>query len=271
MQPRVPSLILGSVAVLAGLGIWLWSGTQEAASTKPLHVYVAAGLREPMTKIAEEYEKETGVKVQFTFDGSGTLLASIRASGEGDLFLAADREYLVKAEEFKLTGETMPIAKQHPVIAVAKGNPKGIKAIADLLRDDVRLTLPNPETAAIGKVAQKLLAKEKLNDQPAWDALFAKKVVARDTVNAVANDIKTGTADAGIIWDTTASQYAEFELIEVPEFSMQASEIALAVLKSSKDSAAAERFARFIVAADRGMTQWKKFGYETIPGPDWKK
>ena len=51
----------------------------------------------------------------------------------------------------------MPLARMHPVLAVAAGNPKKIASLDDLLRPDVSLAQANPEVAAIGKVTHDAL------------------------------------------------------------------------------------------------------------------
>ena len=75
-------------------------------------------------------------------------------------------------------------------------------------RADVRLSLADPKMAAIGKVVQGLLKKDAL-----WDRLWQKAVIHRETVNQVANDVKLTAADAGIVWDATAVQYADLEIV----------------------------------------------------------
>ena len=50
---------------------------------KELHLFAAAGLRQPADKLIELFQNRTGHKVYVDYGGSGTLLARIRASGRG--------------------------------------------------------------------------------------------------------------------------------------------------------------------------------------------
>ena len=103
----------------------------------PLVVYCAAGLKPPVAKIIAAYGAEIGVSVETQYGGSGTLLASLQMASVADLYLAADESYIATAREKGLVAESIAVATMRAVIAVPKGNPKGIRTIKDLLRDDV--------------------------------------------------------------------------------------------------------------------------------------
>ena len=107
-------------------------------------MYCAAGLQPPVSEIIEDYEAANPVTFQTQFAGSGTLLSEIRVAG-GDLFVAADKQYLLTARQMNLVREILPIATQTPVIVVPKGNPKKIGSLDDLLASGVRLSLADPE------------------------------------------------------------------------------------------------------------------------------
>jgi len=257
---------LGSVVILAGLiGLLAWRPGQPAGpSGQPITLYCAAGLRAPVEEIARQYEKETDTPVQTQYGGSQTLLANLEVSHSGDLYLAADDSYLDIARKKQLIAETLPILHMAPVIAVHKGNPKGIRGLDDLLQKDVRIAQANPDAAAVGK-----LTREALSKTGQWEALKKRTVVFKPTVNDVANDIKVGSADAGIVWDATVSQYPELERVHAPELAGKTANVSLAVLKSSQDPTAALRFARYLTARDRGLPAFQKDGFQTIDGDPW--
>lgn len=62
---------------------------KEEAKTdgKELLVYSGAGLKNPMEKIKEEFEKEKGISINLIYAGSGQLLAQLEQSGKGDVFI----------------------------------------------------------------------------------------------------------------------------------------------------------------------------------------
>ena len=100
-----------------------------------------------------------------------------------------------------------------PVVAVAKGNPKNIRTFDDLLREDVRVALANPDAASIGRTIQELLEKQRPMGRVEEHAK-----VFKPTVGDVANDVKIGSVDAGVVWDATARQYPELEAVHLPLF-----------------------------------------------------
>ena len=232
-----------------------------------LVVFCAAGMRYPMERIREKYEKRFGVAVEMQYAGSNTLLSQLEVHRMGDLYLAADNSYLELAREKGLAKEIIPLAHMKPVIAVAQGNPKNIQSIADLLKPGMRLALGSPEAAAVGKKTRKLLQQT-----GQWEALerqVTQNGVFKPTVNDVANDIKLQSVDAGIIWDATVEQYDELEAVSVPELDAGSASIGIAVLNSSKHPTAALRFARFVAARDAGLKEFKETGFQVVDGDVW--
>src|SRR5206468_6811110 len=142
---KVILLSVFAAVVLVALLLWKPEAQRSKTGNEPLIVYCAAGIKPPVEAVAREYERLYGVRVQLQYGGSGTLLSNLRVAGKGDLFLAADESYLDLARTNNLLAEVLPLAQMLPVIAVAKGNPKSIREISDLLREDVRVALANPD------------------------------------------------------------------------------------------------------------------------------
>jgi molybdate transport system substrate-binding protein len=250
-----------SVAVVAALvGVLALSGGPAQQGM----IYCAAGLQPPVSEILSAYEAAHHIKFATKFAGSGSLLSEIRVAG-GDLFLAADRLYLTQADQMKLVTEVVPIAYQYPIIVVPKGNPQRITGLSDLLKPGVRLSLADPQRAAIGKVVSGILDRD-----GRWAALWKRAVIQRETVNEVANDVKLAAADAGIVWNVTAVQYPDLEAIHVPEFDRSKNEIAVGLLSTSKDPQAAHEFIRYLTDPSEGRRVFARHGYdvEGIKQPD---
>ncbi len=261
----VPMLfILSLIALGALIAILALDRRKPLASKKPLLVYCAAGIKAPIEKIARNYENEFGIPIELQFGGSNTQLASARASGKGDLFLAADESYVKSGRQQGLIHESFPIASMHPIIAVRKGNPKNIQTLDDLLKEDIQIAQANPDAAAIGK-----LTKPALEKAGYWDKLKPRTRTFEMTVNDVGNAIKLGTVDAGIVWDITVRQFEGLEAVQSPVFDSVNSSITLGVLSSSTDPAAAIKFARYVTAADKGLVVFKKNGYTVVAGDRW--
>ena len=100
------------------------------------------------------------------------------------------------------------------------------------------------------------MTKKLLVDSGHWEKLEAqvtKTGVFEPTVPAVANAVKVGAIDAGIIWDTTAKIFDGLDYVTVPELDPGISEVTLGVLTSAKDPTAALHFARYMAARDKGL------------------
>ncbi len=253
-------LLLLSVALMATA--YFYHGASKPPAGGSLTVYCAAGLKKPVEAIAEQFRAETGTDVQLQYGGTGTLLSAIRVAQKGDLFIAADAAGISDARKYDVIAEVIPIVRQHPVIAVRSGNPKGVKGLADLLREDVRVALANPEAAAIGRTVKAALGAQ-------YEPLAAHATVQKPTVTEIASDLSLGAVDAAILWDATVPQFKGLEAIEVAELTALVEPASAAVLKQSQQPAVALRFARYLAAPEKGGGVFKKFGFTPAGGDKW--
>ena len=126
--------IVAAVALICGCG--------ERAADRPsgpkveLHVLCGAGIRPAMEPIKDEFEKQNNCTVRVNYAGSGTLLGTLQAGAEADLYLPGDIWWVHKTREMGLVDRYTVVAWFVPVIAVQKGNPKGIQKLEDLARDN---------------------------------------------------------------------------------------------------------------------------------------
>jgi len=246
--------ILVSLAVVAVCVVLLQSRSAPSGGRSELVLFCAAGYLKPTQEAAAQYEKEFGGHVRIEADASGTLLSKLRVAGQhADLFLCADAGLLQDARQHGLVAEVLPVARQHLVLAVAAKNPQKIAQLDDLLREGVKVAIPNPESAAAGRAAQRLLTAA-----GKWEPLqkqlqqFQAKVSHTGTVNEAAQAVKVGTADAALVWDATARQFG-LEIVDVPAWASQTPEAAaVAVVAQGRQPTAALHFARYLTAADRG-------------------
>jgi molybdenum ABC transporter molybdate-binding protein len=257
---------LASVLLFAGFAILLmWEpGASVPKARGPLIVYCAAGIKAPVEAIAREYEAAYGVPVQLSYGGSQTLLTSLEVAKRGDLYLPGDDSYIQLARAKGLVAETIPLARMTAVLAVPKGNPKGLRTLEDLLRPGVKLAQANPDAAAIGK-----LTRQVLQQAQQWGALEKQTLVFKPTVNDVANDVKLGTVDAGIVWDAVLKQYHDLEAVPLPALKSVEARVIAAVLRHSVQPTAALRLARYLGARDKGLKEFARQGYEPVRGDAW--
>lgn len=271
---RITVLMVGSLVLLVGLSLLLRSAPERPREPRsvadvpqdvpkpPLIVFCAASNRSVLEQIKQDYEAECGVPVLVEYGPSQTLLATHEISQTGDLYLPADDSFIEQAHHKKLIQEVLPLAQMKAVLAVAKGNPKRIQSLGDVLQNDVKLVQANPEAAAIG-----MLTKAALMKVGQWESLAAKSAY-KTTVNEVANDLKVGSADVGIVFDAVLNPLPELEAVRIPELDSIVAKIAVSVLRSSQQPQRALHFARYLQAADRGQKHYRAAGFEPLPLAD---
>jgi ABC-type molybdate transport system substrate-binding protein len=134
----------------------------------------------------------------------------------------------------------------------------------------VRVALANPEQAAIGRLTKELLEKA-----GRWDGLqkqVTNRGVFKPTVNDLARDVKVGSMDAGIVWDSTVAMpmfQDDLEAVAAPELEGDPSLVTVSVLASSEQPTSALKFARFLAARDRGLLHFGEYGFLPVEGDVW--
>ena len=204
------------------------------AAPAPVRVFAAASLTAPFTAIARAFEQQQGSKVELHFAGSPQLVLQLREGAAADVFAAADQPNMQKVEDAGTTQAPVEFARNQLAIAVAKGNPKGVRGLADLARRDLKVALCGPEVPA-GKYARQALAKQQLtvasvSDEPSVKAVFAK--------------VQLGEVDAGIVYATDV-RGADVEAVAIPPEQNVVASYPIAVLSSGTNRAGGEAFVAF--------------------------
>jgi len=260
--------LIAIVALLVLIGVVLATMARRPVTTsneaQPLTIFCAASNKSVVEAVRRDYEQAYKTPLQIQYGPSQTLLASIEVAGTGDLYLPADDSYLAAAKQKSLTAEVFPLARMRAVVAVPKGNPKKIAKLGDLLQPGMRLAQAGVEATAIGKLTHDALVKS--GD---WKALNERTTVYKTTVNEVANDVKIGAVDAGIVFDAVLHDYDTLEGIAIPELKPVEAHVATAVLKSSRQPRQAIHFARYLAARDKGLVRYREFGFEPVEGDSW--
>lgn len=160
--------------------------------------------------------------------------------------------------------------KNRLAIMVQKGNPKNIKGLADLARNDVRISMPNPDWEGIGKRIEEAYVKaggEKLKK-----TIMETKVKDGTTYLTHIHHRQTpmrilyNQSDAAPVWYTEAVYQKiighPVEMIEIPaKENVEALSIA-AMLKNAPHQQAAKDFLDFLMSAE-GKAVYKKYGFIT--------
>jgi molybdate transport system substrate-binding protein len=237
------------------------SPAPERPAKDELFLYCGAGLREAADDLIVEFRKASGIRVRPTYTGSGCLLAQITISESGDLYMPGEEFYMRQAVARGFVREHEVVTYFVPVILVGKGNPRGIRGLADLYRPGLRLGLGEKESTAIGAFTPKLLRANKLS----YEALLKNVAATFGTAPEMGNAVKLGAIDAAIQWDAVASWYLDgADVVAFPTDRDTISPVPLGVLKFSRNPDAARSFLKFVLSPI-GRAVFERHGHSIDP------
>lgn len=253
--------LLASVA----LAISLLSGGALDAGERLL-IFAGAASRPPTEDAAKAFEAKTGIKVDVVFGGSGYVLSQMRLSKQGDLYFPGSSDYMEKA---KREGDVFPDSEKVivylvPAINVQRGNPKRIRTLKDLTRPGLRVAIANPEGVCVGAYAVEIIEKE---FSPVEKIAFKKNLVNyTESCEKTATAISLKMADAVIGWRVFEHWDPErIETIPIPIAQIQrVGYIPVAISRSTKDRANAQRFVDFLAGPD-GKRIFANYQYFASP------
>lgn len=119
-------------------------------------------LRTAVSDTLSEFEKREGVVIDRNFNGCGILTSSLKAGGKADAYFACDISFLTQVSDLFL--DPVNVSQTRMVIAVPKGNPKGIEKLADLAGEGLKVGVANAKQSALGALTEQLLAEHNLLD-----------------------------------------------------------------------------------------------------------
>lgn len=208
--------------------------------------------------MAALFEAKTGVKIEMTFNNSGTLVGQLIAARKGDLFIPGSRSFIDKAAEQGLIATSGKAVAYHvPVIIVPKANPAGIGRIEDFARPGTKLLLPDRKATALGKSI--FMVFDRLGIA---EAASANVRAFLETPQKVVAALSLGQGDAGIVdFSAVASRLDVFAVIEIdPEVNV-VEELPCAVLSCGTRRNEALAFMRFMES--EGPAVFGKHGFRT--------
>jgi len=163
-----------------------------------LVVFAGAAIKTPLDEYAESWGRRYGVDVQITYGGSGAVLSQMILGESGDVYISGSEDFMAKAVDRKAVdpASRRTIATLIPVIAVPRGNPKGIESLEDLARPGLRVGIGDPETVCVGAVAMLLFRDAGLLEQ-----IEPNIVVHAKSCEDTAAVLALGQVDAVVGWD----------------------------------------------------------------------
>ena len=237
-----------------------------------------------MDDVVHAFQKDhPGTTVALITLPPGLLLQAIKAGGwvygdtvyrgQPDVYASVNLGHLKQLKTSGTMESYMVYMHNELQIMVAKNNPKKITGIKDLVREDVRTSMPNPVNEGI----MQFYTRKVLERHGLWQAISGGKecVSCQTTKNnwftavhhrETPDRIRAGQADAGVVWKTEVLEArragADVDAIELPDEDSLRSEVAYVIgtLSASPHRKEADAFLGFL-RTPAGQDAYAKFGF----------
>jgi molybdate transport system substrate-binding protein len=278
------TLLIAIAAVMAGGGLLLigcskqpepGDGVGTAATSKPpavpgyrsdqaerrIVIHCGTSMRPAAERLADAFQEQHGIPVQFNFGGSSELLATLELSTLGDIYICHD-PYADRIAEKGLLRRAETVGYLEPVIMVQPGNPNNITGLADLARPGLRLAMPDSRVSTAGRLVEQVLTE--LGIAP--DIRRNIRMEARGH-NDIALALAAGQVDAAVIWNFIATYYQDRLEAVPPGVQFPETKVTLCLLKHAQDVEAAELFIQ-MAQSPQGREIFKSLGYRRSVPPE---
>lgn len=243
--------LVGAV-ILAGC-----TGTSERTAddgpSGELTIFAAASLSGAFDELSAQFEAQhPSIDVlPIVYDGSSVLATQLIEGAAADVFASADGRNMMKVIDGALTDEAEAFATNTMQIAVAPGNPDGIASLASLGGDDLLVVMCAAEVPC-GASAHTLLDAAHAHVTPASE---------EQNVTAVLAKVKSGEADAGLVYRTDIAAAGEaVEAVDIAGAEQATNVYPLSALTDAANPDAARAFVAFVLS-DAGQEVLRDFGF----------
>lgn len=231
------------------------------ASAQQLTVAAAADLQFAFHDLSTQFEKQTGIAVNVTYGSSGNFTTQIENGAPFDLFFSADVQYPQKliSEGFAEPGSLYRYANGKLVLWVPNRSKislsKGIAVLADPAIG--KIAIANPKHAPYGRAAVAAMKAASIYEK------VESKLVLGENISQTAQFVESGTADVGLVALSLAvspgmmnsGHYIEVQAKDYPAIDQGA-----AIVRQSKNKAAAEKFLKFM-GTPAARATLEKYGF----------
>jgi molybdate transport system substrate-binding protein len=216
----------------------------SSAHAADLIVSAAASLTNALRDVASQFEtSHPGTKVVLNFASSDVLLAQIAKGAPVDVLATADRESMDRAEKQDLLapGTRRTLLSNTLVLIAPASSALALQGLESLTDPAVRrIAIGNPASVPAGRYA-----RESLQNAGLWSRLEPKLVTAQNVRQAL-DYVARGEVDAGLVYATDAAIMAGKVRIAAQAATSKPIAYPIAVVKDSRNRAAAEAFFEFL-------------------------
>ena len=243
------------------LGFFLNVGMIPNTTAQELHIFVGAGLRQPVDQLVQIFQEQTGHLVFADYGGSGQLLTKIQAASKGDLFMPGALFYIEKLQKAGKIKSCRSIVHHSPVIGVNTKHTGRVTVFDDLAKPGIRLAMGDPKAMALGRTAMRICGKSGQKE-----AIMKNVTVYGATVKQLAMYVSQRVVDAAIIGRSDAFQNrGKITMVSIPQAYFQSETIAVAVLQSASDPDLAQALSDYL-SSDQAVMVFQQYGFLPLEG-----
>ncbi|MDP4090223.1 MAG: molybdate ABC transporter substrate-binding protein, partial [Bacillota bacterium] len=212
MKKLETTLLIAAVCIMAVFSMFFRlmfakDSSNDNKSQKTLLVHAASSLTEAFQEVGTEFEKDTGVKVDFNFAGSQALYNMIKQGEKGDIFASASLKYMEDLEKDGLAEPYSVFAENKIVICRSNGYKGDITSLKDLGKTGLRLVLAD-KSVPVGSYFYTALdnaCKSGSVSAEDKDKILKNVVSSEVNVKDVLGKVLLGEADCGVVYNTDLS------------------------------------------------------------------
>jgi molybdate transport system substrate-binding protein len=224
-----------------------------AFAQQTLRIAAAADLQPLLPPLLAQFEHETGIHPDASYQSSATLATQIIDGAPFDLFLAADLSFPQRVIDAGRAEEAKPMPYARGTLVLWTRNDSGAPLTLDALGTNAikTIAIANPEHAPYGRAAQAALQHLDL-----LNTVHAKLVIA-ENIAQTAQYADSGNAQVGFISLTSALTprlKGDGHFVRVPADAYPPILQGAIVVRSSAGAAAAHRFLEFLQRPETQQT-----------------
>lgn len=244
MKP--PTILLAGTATLALAACGSTSTPGSAATpdafSGSITVFAASSLTSAFNTAESGLELDNpGFKATYSFAGSQSLVTQIISGAPADVIATANTDTMAQLTAKGLVDTPEKFCQNKLEIAVASGNPLGIKTLADLNNPGVKLVIGDP-SVPVG---------EYVTDIEASDSLHFTPVSLQLSDASVLEQLESGDANAALVFVTDViGAQGKVTGVAIPDAQNKIGTYEIAAVKASSNQAAAEAFVTSAVSGD---------------------
>lgn len=231
-----------------------------------IHLYCGSMFTPVLEEAVSEFAQREGVSIYPRWEGCGKLVASMHAIEDGDLFpdgyLACDVQFLDEVEEH--FWPPTAVSRNQIVIAVWAPLASSVTGPTDLLSEDLKVGICDPDQSALGRLTKDLLSERPF--EGLYAKLEAKSAVTVDVGPTLVSQLLAGGLDAALVYrsNVMASEDSLDKLVMV-EVSEQ-KDLGLArqpwaVSRTTRNPQLMNRLFRWIHRPEI-LNRFQRFGFE---------